>query len=245
MGIYFRRDQEFDGILIPAAKRWAVPLWLAKGLIATESGWDPQAATYEPSHANTPKPGDRDASFGLMQVTGEAAEGMGTKFPSTTKPGPDGKPKKFYDLTALKALGEPGLNAELGMHELYMRIKKYASAGDVVAAYNMGYPRKIADSTMFIAKIYDKWAIDQGYGSYVANFEAWKKAPPPGWVYANQPYVNRVLSYAALYKAAEEGRPADVASITAALKKKTCPESFKGITALSALDCSSSLSRLG
>lgn len=216
MGLIFSRDGDFDNALIPAAKRHDVPVWLAKGLIGVESGWNSDSVMYEPSHASTPQPGDRDASFGLMQVTGEVAYDYGAPIRTSI----DASGKTVYDLSDVeRTAGDPTLNLEYGMRELGTKWAKYGDAAATVAAYNMGYPRLMKDSTIFIAKIYDRWAMDQGYGSYVLNFEKWRANPPAGWVYANQPYVNRVLAYAVVYKADEEGNIKTRDDLLAALKR--------------------------
>jgi len=261
VSVYYKRDEEFDNALRPAAMRHGVPLWLAKGLISMESGWDPGAVRYEPSgRSDTPAPTDIDASFGLMQVTGGAVLTYGERPPAGLPPpatstayavqqvrsaqtGTDPKGKPVFDLARLRTiLSDPTLNIDVGMRELAAHLAKYGDAGSAVASYNMGFPRTIQNSTRFIATIYDKWAIRQGYGSYVANFDKWIANPPDGWTFANQPYVNDVLARAALYRAREQGNTVEEARIHAFLARGPWPAFLGSIRSLLALPAAASSS---
>jgi hypothetical protein len=243
VAIYYPRDQDFDHILRPAALRHPrVPLWLAKGLFSIESGWNPDAATYEPSHQNTPSPNDRDASFGLGQVTGEAALSYGAPQVAEALAGRTADGRPIFNLPKLRAiLAGPELNIEVAFRELEHHIDRYG--GDyakAVAAYNMGFARTIQQTTPFIAKIYDKWAVRQGYGSYVEHLDEWKRQPPEGWTLANQPYVNDVLARAALYRAHELGRAEEVARIKGFLDERPCVRLSEAIRSLPPAAASSS-----
>jgi len=225
MGLWFSRDAEFDGLFIEVAKRHGVDPALLKGIAAMESGFDPKSLRAEP--ALPPVRGEVDASIGLMQVTKSVAVNLGW---------PAGKP--FSDLfdpatnieygamVISRYLKDPLFNPRnSGVKGLLEQRKAQSVTGtpsvpNAVAAFNMGFPRSIRSTTASIAKIYDKIASEDGSPGYAANWQAWAKTPPAGWLYANQPYVDRVVSYTGLYRAALNGDTKQVAEIQALLKKK-------------------------
>jgi len=204
--LYRPRDREWDDLFRSAGARHNVPPSLLKGIAASESDFNPGSVLWEPSHKSTKQPGDTDASRGLMQTTQEAARRIGW-------PSMDGFDKLF----------DPEVSIEYGAREIaYYLANPRRNMGpksqgkdvppgdnirDAVAAYNMGYPRSIRNTTSFIAKIY-------GYPMTYAT------TPPPGWLYANQPYIDRVISYAALYDADLKGDKVAVADALALLKAK-------------------------
>lgn len=97
-------------------------------------------------------------------------------------------------------LFDPLTNIRWGGKYFAGLVSKYPKYLDAVASYNMGYPRSAAKSTPTIERIYGK--------------------PGPDWVYANQPYVDRVAAYTAYYQAVENGDAARASSVLDAIKKK-------------------------
>ena len=76
-----------------------------------------------------------------------------------------------------------------------------------LSAYNMGYPRSILSTTEHLAKHY-------GYPF------SYKTKPPEGWFFANQSYVNQVLSYRTMYDALERGDKTTAGKLREVIKKK-------------------------
>jgi soluble lytic murein transglycosylase-like protein len=219
MGLYFDRDQDFDALYRATAERNRIPMHVLKGITAAESSFNPRGVTWEPSHKSTRQPGDTDASYGLMQVTGRTARAMG--LPATQDPATlfDPAVNLEYGARVVRSfLDNPYRNFSTGKApaDPAKVVQGQSRLADAIASFNMGYPRPIRQTTAGIAKIYDDLAP-----GYVAKWQEWRAAPPPGWVYANQPYVDRVLAFATLYKLAEEGNTAAVADVLAALKKKS------------------------
>jgi soluble lytic murein transglycosylase-like protein len=99
-------------------------------------------------------------------------------------------------------LFDPATNIHFGGLFLKGLLQKYPNVLDAIAAYNMGYPRKASATTETIKKIYG--------------------APAADWVYANQPYVDRVASYIAYYQALENTDKSKAATILDLIKKKDC-----------------------
>lgn len=100
-------------------------------------------------------------------------------------------------------LFDPLTNIRWGGKYFAGLVAKYPKYLDAVASYNMGYPRKASATTKTIIGIYGE--------------------PKPDWVYANQPYVDRVAAYTAYYQAVENGDTAKAASVLDAIKKKVTP----------------------
>lgn len=219
-GVYFKRDQDFDAAFRRQANVSGAPFAALKGLAGAESSFNPDSVLYEPSHKSTQQPGDTDASYGLMQVTGRAAKYAGY---------PAGDP--------VEQLFEPEKNVEYGARILASFIKNpyrnfrtgkrpttpgKVTVGqprlhDAIASYNMGFPRPIARTTEGIARIFH-YPIE------------YREDPPPGWVYANQPYVDRVLAYTALFRAVERGDDEAAAAIVGDLRRRR----FRAVAALMA-----------
>ncbi len=157
----FKRENDFDKEILQVSNETGIPMYVLKGFIALESGFNPNAYKYEP-HRN-------DASYGLSQILYQTAKFYGFQ----------DKPEKLFD---------PYLSVKYGALFLKYLFKKYSNIYDIIASYNMGYPRSIKKTTQLIANMY-KYPI------------SYKKNPPPGWKYANQPYVNLVGAYIAFYQA--------------------------------------------
>lgn len=102
-----------------------------------------------------------------------------------------GTPDQLYD---------PLTNVRYGAKFLQGLLKKYPDLSQAVAAYNMGSPRKASATTPAIVAIYGQ--------------------PTADWVYANQPYVDRVMSYIAYFQTFEDGDANRRAQIADLIKKK-------------------------
>lgn len=97
-------------------------------------------------------------------------------------------------------LFNPRTNLKYSAKFLSGLLKKYPDLSQAVASYNMGRPRKASETTDVIKAIYG--------------------APAPNWTYANQPYVDRVMSYIAYFQTFEDNDAAKRAVILDAIKKK-------------------------
>ena len=109
-----------------------------------------------------------------------------------------GTPEGLYD---------PYTSAKYGARFMANLHKKYPNDFDMISAYNAGYPRPAAKTTPIIVGIYGQ--------------------PGASWVYANQPYVDRVASYIAYYAAIEKNDLKTAAEIKAILGKPSAwPKEF-------------------
>lgn len=108
-------------------------------------------------------------------------------------------------------LFDPATNIKYGAKFFATLVKRYPDLSAAVASYNMGYPRKEAATTPAIKAIYP--ATD---------------AERATWIYANQPYVDRVMSYIAYFQTFEKPDPVRRAAIVDLIKKKIIgtPESL-------------------
>lgn len=111
----------FDDIISAAAQTYNVPPTWIRAVIQTESSWKPAAYRAEPAIG--------DASYGLMQLLGKTARGLGFT----------GDPSLLYD---------PAVNIDLGTKLLGELRRSY---GDdfrrIYSAYNSGKPDKYLTST--------------------------------------------------------------------------------------------------
>lgn len=98
---------------------------------------------------------------------------------------------------------DPAVNIMWGSRYLAGLLKRHADLSAAVASYNMGFPRKAKDTTPAIVRIYGE--------------------PQPSWTYANQPYVDRVLSYISYFQTFEKPDPVRRAAIEDLIKKKISP----------------------
>jgi len=133
-----------------AAEAWSIPLDVAYGLIAQESGFNPSAI------------GDGGRSFGLVQLQLTTARGLGY-----TGDGP--------------GLLDPATNVQLGFKYLRGQLDRAGTMTGALSAYNGGY------------------RPSAGYG-----------APRADGTFANQAYVNAVVTKATYFRQylAERGTPA-------------------------------------
>lgn len=98
-----------------ASERYRVPESWIRAVIETESSWNPNAYRYEDKI--------NDASYGLMQILGKTAIGLGF----------DGD--VYYDLY------DPAVNIDLGTRDLAQLIRSYGpDFTRVYSAYNSGNP---------------------------------------------------------------------------------------------------------
>jgi len=150
----YKKENFYDDLILKYAKQYNIEPALLKAIITIESAFDEKTYRYEP-HRN-------DASYGLTQLLYQTAKNLGFK----------GKPNDLYD---------PKININYGAKFLSILQKQYKNLDDVIASYNMGFPRPASRTTSIIISIYGK--------------------PKPDWKYANQPYVDRGLAYYYYYKA--------------------------------------------
>ena len=99
-----------------------------------------------------------------------------------------------------KGLFDPYTSAKYGARFIKNLHKQYPKLSDVIAAYNMGSPRAASKTTARIIQIYGK--------------------PTADWIYANQPYVDRVSAYIAYYQARERNDSEAATRIETLIKKK-------------------------
>lgn len=98
------------------------------------------------------------------------------------------------------ALADPSVNTLYGAKYIRLQLERYPDLTQSIASYNMGFPRRAGATTPAIIRIYGE--------------------PRPEWVYANQPYVDRVASFVAYYQALEKPDLARAAKVEALIKKK-------------------------
>ncbi|MCS7231760.1 MAG: transglycosylase SLT domain-containing protein [Elusimicrobiota bacterium] len=145
----------FD-IFVKYSNQFSVPLPLALAIAKVESNFNPNTYRYE-KHLKT-------ASYGIFQILESTAKELGFK-----------KPKIYLK----HPLFNPEINIKYGIMHIKNLINKYNNIEDVIAAYNMGIPRRAHETTEHIKKIFG--------------------TPKSYWKYANQPYVDKVLYYYSYY----------------------------------------------
>jgi len=187
--LLFKKEDLYNKELLQVSHETEVPLSVLKGFFALESAFNVSAKRYE-KHRD-------DSSYGLSQVLYKTAKGFGYK----------GEPEGLMDAYT---------SAYYGAKFIKQLSKKHKNILDIIASYNMGWPRKIEQTTKFIAKIY----------SYPYSY---KTNPPARWVYANQPYVDRVASYIAYYQALEKNDIPKAWDIYKLIKKKSYGSAMKYI----------------
>lgn len=101
---------------------------------------------------------------------------------------------------APEGLFDPYTSAKYGARFIKGLHQRYPKLSDVIAAYNMGTPRPASKTTPRIIGIYGQ--------------------PQPDWVYANQPYVDRVSAYISYYQAKERNDAGAAERIEGLIKKK-------------------------
>jgi hypothetical protein len=176
----FNKEDDYNAIILKVSQETGTPYAVLKGFVALESAFDEKAYRYE-AHIN-------DASYGLAQVLNRTARGVGFT----------GEPAELFD---------PYKSLKYGGLFIRALAKQYPNLLDLIAAYNMGFPRKITATTQLIANVY-------GYPL------EYRTKPPADWVYANEPYVRRVASYIAYYQAKEKNDTTEALRIYDLIKKK-------------------------
>jgi len=127
-----------------ASQQYQVPESWIRAVIETESSWNPNAYRYE----------DRikDASYGLMQILGKTAIGLG------------------FDGDVYHDLYDPALNIDLGTRDLAQLIRSYGTDfRRVYSAYNSGNPDLWQTSSEVAGHV----------ANAIANLEKWT-APAGG-----------------------------------------------------------------
>lgn len=105
----------FDTEIATSARQYNVPEEWIRAVIETESSWNPNAYRYEERI--------KDASYGLMQVLGRTAIGLG------------------FEGDVYQDLYNPAVNIDLGTRDLAELIRAYGSDfRRVYSAYNSGKP---------------------------------------------------------------------------------------------------------
>lgn len=183
MPTLYSGEDRYDALISAEAVRSGLPFGLIKAFVAAESQFDAAATRGEPQR--------NDSSFGLMQILGANATALGLKEP-------------------VNALLRPEVGLRYGVDWLKKTLgsatwpsgyeKRPYNLLEGIAAYNMGWPRPIQATTAYIASIYG-YPVD------------YAKHPPPGWRFANQPYVDKVMTLSVFYDAKHRG---DEATATAA-----------------------------
>ncbi len=140
-----------------------VPIELAYGLIAQESGFNANAIRQEPNYKCAATGVTGDASYGLVQVLYCTARGMGYT----------GTPAGLFDVET---------NVQLGMILLGQLLQSHAGdAGAALSAYNggdrhsLGYGARRADGTFANQKYVDNILNN---AQYFAGYLAERDAPP-------------------------------------------------------------------
>lgn len=105
----------WDQEIAEASQRYQVPESWIRAVIETESSWNPNAYRYEEKI--------KDASYGLMQILGKTAIGLG------------------FDGDVYHDLYDPATNIDLGTRDLAQLIRSYGTDfRQVYSAYNSGNP---------------------------------------------------------------------------------------------------------
>jgi len=218
VGFYFPNDDAYDKLYQASAEKYGPPASLLKGMTAAESEFDPKSVRWEPSGRTTKQSGDSDASRGLMQSTQAAVLDLGW-------PVADKDWNKLFDPAAsiewgtkelAKALANPYWKRPGGKPDADMLVVAGRPVEEMAAAtYNMGYPRAIERTTKRIASIYN----------YPFSY---RESPPDGWHFANQPYINMVISFYAMYSALDRGDADAVNRIRDEIKKKELAAGNRG-----------------
>jgi soluble lytic murein transglycosylase-like protein len=112
----FKRENEFDDLILTNSQKYGVPVWVIKATIGKESSFDPGA--YVPG----------DESRGLMQLLPSTAKELGLR----------GDPGDVTTKTG--GLFEPALNIQLGTKYLGKQAARYSAEpwDAIYAAYNAG-----------------------------------------------------------------------------------------------------------
>lgn len=161
----FSRENDFDGLILPAAEAQGVDPALLKAMIAEESGFDPAAYHYD---ANV-----NDASRGLAQFEGSTWAALGN-------PGGPGD-----DATHTGGPYDPNLAVPAMAHFVAGLLARSGGRVDVaVAAYNSGWSKirpndapRNTDGT-FISQAYVNKILGTYYPYFAAALDGQAPATP-------------------------------------------------------------------
>lgn len=130
--IAFANAYKFDDLIKASAKTYKVPFFLVKGVIATESSFNPNAAASSTS------------ARGLMQLTKGAAQDAGTTYDTLFDPYVNIDAGTLYLSMQYKRFGswEKAL------------IAYYAGAGNVLKAERGEYTQLYKDGQKYAAKVF-------------------------------------------------------------------------------------------
>jgi hypothetical protein len=149
----FTRENEFDALIWQYAGAYGLNPLLVKAIIATESGFNPQAFR--------PEPRIGDASRGLMQVLFKTAVWMGYR----------GDPEGLFD---------PATSIRYGTAYLNYQWARYAGSAaqqtDAIAAYNAGTAFKTQDPAGRLT--YKNQDYVTKVLHYLAGYQAAQVQPP-------------------------------------------------------------------
>ena len=135
----------FDQEITQASDRYGVPESWIRAVIETESSWNPNAYRYESKV--------KDASYGLMQVLGRTAIGLG------------------FEGDVYHDLYNPAINIDLGTEDLAQLIHVHGTDfRRVYSAYNSGNPDLWETSQEVAAHV----------ANAVANLAKWSTEGPGG-----------------------------------------------------------------
>lgn len=163
------RPTLYDALIHAAATRHGVDPWLVMALIAQESNWRPSARRAEPKI--------KDASYGLMQLLGGTATGLGYT-------GPIG------DRTLLTGLYDPATNIDLGAKLVaHLWHQTGGAMSCTVSAYNGGYRPAMGFGVPAAKPLTICLARDQKTGACTVLHEV------PVGSFSNQGYVDAVLAH--------------------------------------------------
>lgn len=135
----------YEAEISQAAERYNVPEAWIRAVIQTESSWNPNAYRYEERL--------KDASYGLMQLLGRTAIGLG------------------FEGDVYHDLYDPALNIDLGTKDLAELRRAYGTDfRRVYSAYNSGNPDLWQTSKEVATHV----------ATALANLERWSTTTPAG-----------------------------------------------------------------
>lgn len=135
----------WEAEITAASQRYQVPEEWIRAVIETESSWNPNAYRWEQKI--------NDASYGLMQILGKTAIGLG------------------FDGDVYHDLYDPAVNIDLGTRDLAQLIRAYGNDfRRVISAYNSGQPDLWETSDQVAGHV----------AKAVANLAKWSTSTPAG-----------------------------------------------------------------
>ena len=177
----FTNERAYDDLISTEALNAGLQPALIAAVIGHESQFNPAATRQEPAI--------NDASVGLMQVLYGTAKARGYA-------GPMGSPSD------LSGLYDPATNIHYGTLELAHRLSQTDSVASAVSAYNGGYRPALGFGAPATTPVTVCLARDQVTGQCVQMRQV------PVGEYANQPYVDDVLSLLSYFQGVWAAGPA-------------------------------------